>query len=128
MISVDTNVLVRALVDDPGAPHQTTAARASLKRAQQIHVSQIVQVETVWVLETAHRLTKSEVLGVLEHLRDNAAFQLEQRGRFEVAVNSYRNGGADFADYLILAESHAREAELLTFDKRLLKARGTRSP
>lgn len=128
MISVDTNVLVRALVEDPGEPRQTAAARTSLKRAKQAHVSQIVQVETVWVLESAHKLAKEQILAVLEHLRDNAAFHLQARARFETALSEYRNGSADFADYLILAESRAQGTDLLTFDKRLLKTGGTRAP
>lgn len=128
MISVDTNVLVRALVEDPGEPRQTAAAHAGLKQAKQVLIPQVVQVETVWVLESAHDLAKQEVLTVLEHLRDNAAFHLQDRPRFVAALDEYRNGGADFADYLILAESRARGAELLTFDKRLLKSGGTRAP
>ena len=128
MIAVDTNVLVRALVDDPGEPRQTAAARDKLKHAKQVYVPQIVQVEMVWVLETAHRLTKAEILSVLEHLRDNAAFHLQSRPQFDSALHDYRSGSADFADYLILAESRAQAASLLTYDKRLLKAAGTLAP
>lgn len=128
MIAVDTNVLVRALVEDPGEPRQCAAARAQLKQAAEVFVPQIVQVETVWVLETAHGLKRDETLVVLDHLRDNAAFHLQNRAQFEAAVRDYRVGSADFADYLILAESHVHGSELLTFDKRLLKSTGTRSP
>lgn len=128
MIAVDTNVLVRALVDDPDEPRQSAAARASLKQAREVFVPQIVQVETIWVLETAHGLTKAEVVPVLEHLRDNAAFDIQNRACFEMALGEYREGPADFADYLILAESRSRSTRLLTFDKRLLKAKDTQAP
>lgn len=128
MISVDTNVLVRALIDDPGEPRQSAAARTSLKKAGEVYVTQIVQVELVWVLESAHALRREEVLTVLEHLRSNAAFHLQHRGHFDSAVTDYRRAGADFADYLILAESKTQGAELLTFDKRLLKSTGTKAP
>ncbi|MGH8455177.1 MAG: PIN domain-containing protein, partial [Nevskiales bacterium] len=76
----------------------------------------------------AHGLTKEEVLSVLEHLCDNAAFQLQNRIQFDAALGDYRSGSADFADYLTLAESRAQAASLLTFDKRLLKAAGTQAP
>ena len=125
MISVDTNVLVRALVDDPGAPRQVAAARACLTRARQVHVSQVVQVETVWVLEMAHGLAKGEVLEVLEHLRGDAAFHLQNRAQFEAALQDYTAGGADFADYLILAESRVQKLKLVSFDRRLLKSADT---
>lgn len=128
MISVDTNVLVRVLVDDPGEPRQVAVARASVAKLSEVHVSQIVQVETVWVLETAHGLDKSEVLTVLEHLRDNAAFHLQRRAHFEAALDEFRTGSADFSDYLVLAESRRQKSKLLTFDKRLLKSAGTQAP
>lgn len=128
MIAVDTNVLVRALVDDPGEPRQTALARARLKKAKQVYVPQIVQVETVWVLDAAHGLSKNEILSVLDHLLDNAAFALQRWEQFKLALQDYRNGGADFADYLVLAESKAGASTLVTFDKRLLKALDTQAP
>ncbi|MGH9338367.1 MAG: hypothetical protein ACRD1R_01950, partial [Acidobacteriota bacterium] len=36
VIALDTNVLVRVLVDDPGEPEQVKAARASVKDAGEI--------------------------------------------------------------------------------------------
>lgn len=128
MIAADTNVLVRALVEDPGESRQCGAARAQLRQAKEVFVAQIVQVEAVWVLETAHGLKRHEIVTVLEHLRDNAAFHLQSAERFAEALQEYREGSADFADYLILSESRAKGAELLSFDKRLLKSAGTRSP
>lgn len=128
MISVDTNVLVRALVDDPSEPRQLAAARALLERAKEVYVPQIVQVGTVWALESAHSLPKAEVVGVLEHLRDNAAFHLQGRPQFAAALDEYRRGTADFADYLVLAESRTQKLKLATFDKRLLRSAGTEAP
>jgi predicted nucleic-acid-binding protein len=45
------------LVDDPGQKAQVAAARSQVKRAGQVWVAQIVQAETVWVLESAYGLT-----------------------------------------------------------------------
>ncbi len=47
MISVDTNVLIRMLVDDPGLPGQVRAARDMATKAGQILITQIVQVEAM---------------------------------------------------------------------------------
>ncbi len=52
MIAVDTNVLVRILADDPGQPAQVQAARRLAGGAKQVFVPTVVQVETVWVLES----------------------------------------------------------------------------
>jgi predicted nucleic-acid-binding protein len=128
MIAVDTNVLVRALVEDPAQPRQVRAARARLAQAGEVFVPQVVQVETVWVLEAAHGLRKAEVVSVLEHLQNNTAFHLQNRERFDSALAEYAAGPADFADYLILAESRSCSARLLTFDQRLLRAKDTQAP
>lgn len=115
-------------MDDPGEPRQVASARAALRGAREVQISQIVQVETVWVLETAYGLQKAEILPVLEHLRGNVGFHLQQRALFEAALEEFRDGVADFADYLILADSRARKSKLLTFDKRLLKSPDTQAP
>jgi predicted nucleic-acid-binding protein len=128
MIAVDTNVLVRALVDDPKEPRQSAVARARLTQAKQVYVPLIVQVEMVWVLGAAHELSKAEILSVLDHLHQNTAFHLQDRAQFEIALTEYRRGSADFADYLILAESRSMAAKLLTFDKRLQKSEGVEAP
>lgn len=49
MIAIDTNVLVRIIVEDIGQAEQTKTARALAKSASKIYLSQIVQVETSWV-------------------------------------------------------------------------------
>ena len=77
MIAVDTNLLVRILADDPGQPAQVDAARALASQAQQVFVPFIVQVETVWVLESGYGLSKETVIQALEHIEVNQAFVLE---------------------------------------------------
>jgi predicted nucleic-acid-binding protein len=124
VISVDTNVLVRALVDDPAEVTQVRAARACMRKAKQVFVPQIVQAELVWVLESAYKLPKRDVIGVLEEIAGNLAFQLQQRESFDHALQAWRSGGADFADYLILAESDAIGCPLHSFDRKLGRARG----
>ncbi len=47
MIAVDTNVLVRLLINDPDSQAQVNMAKALLKRAKQAYVPQIVQIEMV---------------------------------------------------------------------------------
>ncbi len=124
MIAVDTNVLVRVVVDDPDQPRQVARARNRVKRAGQVYVPQIVQAELVWVLEGAYGLDKGSVVAVLRHLLDNQAFTLQNESVFQAALSAYEAGSADFADYLILAESRGAGYPLVTFDKRLQKAEG----
>lgn len=124
MIAIDTNVLVRVLIDEPSETAQITAARALVASAQNVFVSQVVLVETVWVLESAYQMPKAEVLKALDHLVANAAFSLDEEARCSAAVRLFQQSNADFADCLILTTCRARGLELHTFDKRLSKLGG----
>jgi predicted nucleic-acid-binding protein len=54
MVAIDTNVLIRLLVDDPGAANQVRIARKTVQAAEQVYIPQIVQVECVWVLQRVY--------------------------------------------------------------------------
>jgi predicted nucleic-acid-binding protein len=84
----------------------------------------VVQVETIWVLKRAYGFTKPELLLVLEHLRDNRAFVLEEADTFYLAVALYQETNIDFSDALILAKSRVQNLTLLTFDHKLSKLEG----
>ncbi|TAM45911.1 MAG: PIN domain-containing protein [Gammaproteobacteria bacterium] len=124
MIVVDTNVLVRLLVDDPGSGEQVRTARTRVKHAKQVFVPQVVQAETVWVLESAYGLDKTTIISILEHLARNQAFVLQHEASHQKALSAYRKGSADFADYLIWAQCEAAGHPLLTFDRRLARTAG----
>ncbi len=127
MIAIDTNVFVRILVDDPEEIAQTETARNLARAAKQIYVPQIVQVECVWVLETAYHIGKSELLRILEIISENSAFVLQHSDCFAAALEMFRHANADFSDCLILAESQEQEMTLFTFDKRLSQLTGAKN-
>ncbi|MEA3276846.1 MAG: type II toxin-antitoxin system VapC family toxin [Pseudomonadota bacterium] len=124
MIAVDTNLLVRILVDDPGQPAQVDAARALASKARQVFVPLVVQVETVWVLESGYGLPKEKVAHALEQLEVNDAFALEDENLCHSALELYRSSNADYADCVILTNCRTRGLRLHTFDKRLGKLDG----
>ena len=55
MIAIDTNVLVRVIVEDTGQSEQTNIARELVKIAQKGYITQIVQVECSWVLAKVYK-------------------------------------------------------------------------
>jgi len=124
MISVDTNVLVRMLVDDPDQPDQVQVARTLATKAGQVFITQIVQVESVWVLRAAYSLDKKDIIRILEHLLHNQALVLQAEARFMEALTIYKGSKADFSDCLIAVESHEEGSSLFTFDKILSKLPG----
>ncbi len=121
MIAVDTSVLIRMLVDDPGQPDEVQAARELATRAEQVFITQVVQTEAVQVLHAAYHLGKKEIIRVLEHLLHNQALVLQGEACFMEALTAYKRNKADFSDCLIAAESKARCHVLFTFDERLAK-------
>jgi predicted nucleic-acid-binding protein len=124
VIAIDTNVLVRIVADDPGHPEQVAAARALASEAGEVFVPTVVQVETVWVLESGYGLPKAAIVSVLEHLETNEAFTQEEAERCRRGLALFRQANADYADCLILAGCQARGLKLHTFDKRLSRLDG----
>ena len=122
LIALDTNVLVRVFIDDNSSTDQVVAARELAKRAAHIFVPQIVQVELAWVLSSAYRLKKSQILVILEHLQSHSIFTLQNPLSFADALTLYKTGGADFSDYLIMIEANRAHAEFYSFDRNLLKS------
>jgi len=125
MIAIDTNVLVRILVEDTGQIEQTKRARELVKTAQKVYITQIVQVECSWVLAKVYKIGKADLLEVLEHLLVNPDYVLQNNESFQTAVTLFRQSQADFADCLILTESQYAKTALYTFDKRLGKHSNT---
>ena len=112
MIAVDTNVLVRYIVEDD--PQQSFAAAAMIERAvkrdETIFVPQIVLCELVWVLSFAYRFKREAIAGFLHQLRRGA----------QLVVETYAAGRGDFADYLIAERSMANGCSVIaTFDRTL---------
>lgn len=123
MQTADTNVLVRALINDPGAMAQSQLAQAWLAAQTAIYVPQAVQLELVWVLDRAFGLERREIVLLLEKLSSHAAVRLQSPGSFLVGLSALRDG-ADFGDGIIAAEALAAESLLVTFDRKLAKRSG----
>lgn len=131
MIALDTNVLVRFLVEDD--PAQTERAKALLQKAvdsdDPCYVSEVALCELVWVLERSYKIRRAEigrVLGRLLRARHLAFFAVERLSR---ALEAYGARQGDFADYVI--QEHARSAgceAVVTFDRDLLKESGFVAP
>lgn len=82
--------------------------------------------ELVWVLRGAnYRFQKAEVIVILEAMLHSAAFEFESRLTLDQALQRYKQGKADFSDYLIGAVSRqAGCTETVSFDGKLKGERG----
>lgn len=119
MIALDTNVLVRVLVDEPSAPEQCKLARELVVSRSAIWISQIVLVETVWVLESVYNFDKQRILPVLEQMAQHPRFKIENSECMDMALSLYSGSAADFSDCLILSNALRHQLKLFTFDKKL---------
>lgn len=126
MLALDTNVLVRVLVDDPSAPDQCQRARRAVSEAGEVMISQVVQIETVRVLASAYGLDRQALQGVLGTVAAHPAFHLQRPEVFQSGLERYLDGHGDFAACVILAEGAAANFELATFDRKLARLPGTR--
>jgi predicted nucleic-acid-binding protein len=131
VIALDTNVLVRFLVeDDPG---QGRRAKALLQKAVDSSapclVSDVVLCELVWVLQTSYKLDRKEIGQVLERLLRAQHLTYSAADRLSRAAGAYGSGRGDYADYLIreLAREAGCEA-VATFDRALLREPGFIAP
>lgn len=128
MITLDTNVLVRILIDDQEAT-QMRAARKLAQKAKQVYIPQIVQVELIWVLVRAYGLKKPQVIFILNELYHNAAYILQHEEVFAKALHIFEKHTMDFSDCLIYAVSEEEQTlPLYTFDKKFLVLKNTQSP
>lgn len=121
MIGLDTNILVRHLVQDD--PEQSRKASQVIAREctkeRPGFINRIVLCETVWVLESAYGYAKDEIAGVLEKVLRTSQFQVEDMQAAWTAFRLYQKGSADFADCLLGTVNRAQGCErTVTFDRR----------
>jgi predicted nucleic-acid-binding protein len=131
VIALDTNVLVRFLVEDD--PRQSKAATALIGRAiarnEPLFISDVVLCELVWVLAGSYDVRRERIVATLRDLLRARHLRFATAEVLRRAVESYAESKGDFADYLI--REHGRAAgcsAVATFDRALLRDEGFVAP
>ncbi len=124
MIALDTNVLVRFLVQDDAAQGAAaTALIAGLSAEAPGWICREVAVELVWVLERAYRMTRAEIAGAVEALLEARELRFEAEDRVGLAISRYRQGGPGFSEQMILIAAGQGGCDaLVSFDRKLVEA------
>ena len=121
MISLDTNALVRMLIEDDRRQAkmiEETIALAEEKSIQILILSEVL-LETVWVLESVYQCIREEISQFLEALIFTPVFTFVDSQVIRRATHEYKKGG-DFADLLIVNQAKEHQAKkLISFDKKL---------
>ena len=124
MIGLDTNVLVRYLVEDDEQQAAKAAAliEDAVQRGEKLFVASIVLCQVVWVLKVAYGRTRGDITKALGAILRTAQFVIHDIESAYRALVCYESGPGDFADYLIAEKAVEAGCEkLATFDKKLLK-------
>lgn len=122
MNAIDTNVVVRALLNDDAV--QSPIARAIL--IDGAFISNTVLLETGWLLRSRFSLAPLDIATILESLLDMPSVNVENVEALRWAVRRSRKAG-DLSD-LIHVASAAGATRFLSFDRRLIRAARADAP
>ena len=114
MIAIDTNVLLRYLLDDDKA--QSAKAQKLIRQHERILLTDAILVETIWTLTgKRYNLDKDDICQVVTHLFEEPALCFEDNQTVWRALCDFRNAkpvkvgrkrkAADFADAFIVNKS-----------------------
>ena len=127
MPALDTNVLVRLLVDDD--VRQSALARNLVNsigdRDEPLFVPLTVTLELEWVLRARFGFSRDTILSTLVRLLETRELEFQDEASIERALFFYRSTPADFAECLHLGSAITSERRpLLTFDRTASRLEG----
>jgi len=127
MIGIDTNVIVRLIVNDD--ERQSQAAEDFIRKhassENRCYVSSIVLVETVWVLETAYGFRRAQLADAIALVLEVEQFQFDSPTDVAAALEQFRQGPVEFADCLLARTNIASGCDhTATFDRKAAKVAG----
>lgn len=144
MIAIDTNILLRYLLNDDAV--QSPKASAIISGREKILVTDVVIIETVWTLKgKRYKLDKENIIQTIYKLFEEPNIVFEDGQTIWKALGDYSkakavkvNGKlkqADFPDALIVNKARYDSSRkniklkcVYTFDKAAQEIQGTRQP
>ncbi|MEO7641253.1 MAG: type II toxin-antitoxin system VapC family toxin [Ramlibacter sp.] len=126
MIGLDTNVLVRYIMqDDARQAAMATRLMEALTAEEPGFISLVSIVELVWVLGSAYGLKREQVAQSLEGLLRAKEVVVDRAELVSNATRLYKSAAVDFADCLIHMTAQSAGCEkTMTFDKTAAQSAG----
>jgi len=121
MIGLDTNVLIRYIVQDDPKQREIAnrffATKISVEKPG--YINAIVLCEMVWVLNRAYHYDKPVILSILKQILNTKELVVDQWDAARQALQYYEQGEGDFSDYyLAVINRLAGCRHTVTFDRR----------
>ena len=140
MIAIDTNVLLRYLLNDDQG--QADLAEKLISGKDIVLITDVVLVETLWILKgKKYQLNKTDLVRVIQALFKEPNIRFENGQVVWLALNDYRNAQpingklADFSDALIVNKAKFiacgisdELSGVYTFDIAAQQLPGTKAP
>ena len=144
MIAIDTNVLLRHLLDDDKV--QSEKAHALIWSSETVLVTDVVLAETIWTLKgKKYNASRDDIVKVVNSLFSESSIVFENPQVVWAALNDYRrakpvkvsgkNVVADFPDALIINKARYTASQsgdtldaVYTFDRAALVIKGAKVP
>ena len=129
MAALDTNVLVRFLVQDDAKQGLLAREliRSTLAKGEPLFIPVTVMLELEWVLRSNFGFDKAQIILTLTSLLAASELSFESEKSVEVALQLFRQNKADFSDCVHIALSHsAGMAPMWTFDQAASKVDGAK--
>jgi predicted nucleic-acid-binding protein len=131
VIALDTNVLVRIVVEDDVVQVARARAfvRAALARGERFFVSDVVLAELSWTLRRSYRVGREGLAATVRSLLGAAELEFESQDRVVRACAGYETGVADLSDWLVHERGRDAGCEATaTFDEGMAAIPGILRP
>lgn len=124
MIGIDTNILLRATLNDD--PRQSPSAQAllqSLGEQRKGFVNLPVMMEFFWVLRARYRLPHERLASIMRNLLEVEHLEFEALETIGKAIVIYEGRNGDFPDAVIAMRNQELGADItFTFDRDAARA------
>ncbi len=125
MITIDTNVLARSILNDD--EKQSPLSKAKIKELinnEGVFISSYSIIELVWIMRMKKK-SKPDIILTLKKLLETKGIFIGNDGLVRRALSLFEKGKADFCDFMIFCESQAENIDtVVTFDKDFSKDMG----
>lgn len=122
-IIVDTNVLLRYLVDDTSILGKK--ANDFINNAQKhkyiIKLNELIVAECLWVLISHYKYSKENAVTALRSLILHEEFKIKDKILINESLNFFLENNISFVDSYLYCQSQNTGLDLITFDEKLAR-------